>query len=131
VVIILTELFQLSLQWTSATPCTVIHLYFIIFYCTSILLSFVFYFGYLPTFFYCMIPHFSLLASVHFNPLPVQFKSLLHGQEGCIFFSGHLNLRTCQYVWVRLARQATFKFSTFWYVRAGKGLSRAGLFCSM
>jgi hypothetical protein len=32
------------------------------------------------------------------NPLPVQFKSLLHGQEGCVFFSGHLNLRTCQYV---------------------------------
>jgi hypothetical protein len=21
-----------------------------------------------------------------FNPLPVQFKSLLHGQEGCVFF---------------------------------------------
>jgi hypothetical protein len=38
------------------------------------------------------------------------------------FFSGHLNLRTCQYVWVRLARQATFKSSTFWYVMAGKGL---------
>ena len=29
-----------------------------------------------------------------FNPLPVQFKSLLHGQKGCVFFSGHLNLRT-------------------------------------
>jgi hypothetical protein len=56
------------------------------------------------------------------NPLPVQFKSPLHGQEGCVFFSGHLNLRTCQYVWVRLARPATFKSSTFWYVRAGKGL---------
>jgi hypothetical protein len=56
-----------------------------------------------------------------FNPLPVQFKSLLHGQEGCVFFSGHLNLRTCQYVRVRLARQATFKSSTFWYVRVGKG----------
>jgi hypothetical protein len=54
--------------------------------------------------------------------LPVQFKSLLHGQESCIFFCGHLNLRTCQYVWIRLARQATFKSSTFWYVRAGKGL---------
>ena len=28
------------------------------------------------------------------NPLPVQFKALLHGQKGCVFFSGHLNLRT-------------------------------------
>jgi hypothetical protein len=30
----------------------------------------------------------------YFNPLPVQFKTLLHGQKGCVFFSGHLNLRT-------------------------------------
>ena len=29
-----------------------------------------------------------------FNPLPVQFKALLHGQKGCVFFSVHLNLRT-------------------------------------
>ena len=29
-----------------------------------------------------------------FNPLPVQFKALLHGQKGRVFFSGHLNLRT-------------------------------------
>jgi len=29
-----------------------------------------------------------------FNPSPVQFKALLHGQKGCVFFSGHLNLRT-------------------------------------
>ena len=28
------------------------------------------------------------------NPLPVQFKALLHGLKGCVFFSGHLNLRT-------------------------------------
>jgi hypothetical protein len=28
------------------------------------------------------------------NPLPVLFKSLLHAQEGCVFFSGHLNLCT-------------------------------------
>ena len=28
------------------------------------------------------------------NPLPVQFKSPLPGQEGYVFFSGHLNLRT-------------------------------------
>jgi hypothetical protein len=33
-----------------------------------------------------------------FNPSPVQFKSLLPGQEGCVFFSGHLNTRTCHYV---------------------------------
>jgi hypothetical protein len=43
-----------------------------------------------------------LHAPLYFIPnltlLPVQFKSLLHGQEGCIFFSGNLNLRTCQYV---------------------------------
>jgi len=26
---------------------------------------------------------------VLFNPLPVQFKALLHGQKGCVFFSGH------------------------------------------
>ena len=30
----------------------------------------------------------------HLNPLPVQFKALPHGQKGCVFFSGHLNLRT-------------------------------------
>jgi hypothetical protein len=35
------------------------------------------------------------------NPLPVQFKSLLPGQEGCVFFSGHLNVRTCHYVLLR------------------------------
>jgi hypothetical protein len=29
---------------------------------------------------------------VVFNPLPLQFKSLLPGQEDCVFFSGHLNL---------------------------------------
>jgi hypothetical protein len=46
------------------------------------------------------------------NPLPVQFKSLLHGQEGCVFFSGHLNLRTCQCVLVHLGWQPAFKFST-------------------
>jgi hypothetical protein len=26
------------------------------------------------------------------NPLPLLFKSLLPGQEDCVFFSGHLNL---------------------------------------
>jgi hypothetical protein len=26
------------------------------------------------------------------NPLPLLFKSLLPGQEACVFFSGHLNL---------------------------------------
>jgi hypothetical protein len=60
-----------------------------------------------------------------FNPLRVQFKSLLHGQEGCVFFSvgNKIYVRMFPYVSVRLARQATFKFSTFWYVRAGKVLS--------
>jgi len=41
--------------------------------------------------------HFSPLirrATNLFNPLPVQFTALLHGQQGCVFFSGHLNLRT-------------------------------------
>jgi hypothetical protein len=57
-----------------------------------------------------------------FNPLPVQFKSQLHGQEGCVFFSGHLNLLMCQYIWVHLAWQATFKSSTFWYVGEDKGI---------
>jgi hypothetical protein len=47
-----------------------------------------------------------------FNPLPFQFKSPLHGQEGCVFFSGHLNVRKYQYVLVRLGRQAAFKSST-------------------
>ncbi len=28
------------------------------------------------------------------NPLPHLFKSLLHGQKYCVFFRGHLNLRT-------------------------------------
>jgi len=28
------------------------------------------------------------------KPLLVQFKALLHGQKGCVFFSGHLHLRT-------------------------------------
>jgi hypothetical protein len=51
-------------------------------------------------------------ANTEINPLPVQFKSLLHGQEGCVFFSGHLNVRKYQYVLVRLGQQAAFKSST-------------------
>jgi hypothetical protein len=39
-------------------------------------------------------------------------KSLLHGQEGCVFFSGHLNVCKYQYVLVRLGRQVAFKYST-------------------
>jgi hypothetical protein len=31
----------------------------------------------------------NLKSRIKFNPLLVQFKSLLHGQEGCVFFSGH------------------------------------------
>ena len=34
------------------------------------------------------------ILTININPLPVQFKALLHGQKGCVFFSGHLNLRT-------------------------------------
>jgi hypothetical protein len=45
-----------------------------------------------------VMPFCKLDLSQHFNPLPVQFKSLLPGQEGCVFFSGHLNTRTCHYV---------------------------------
>jgi hypothetical protein len=33
------------------------------------------------------------LWSVHVNPLPVQFKAVLRGQKGCVFFSGHLSWR--------------------------------------
>jgi len=29
-----------------------------------------------------------------FNPLPLLFKALLHGQKDRVFFSGHLNLCT-------------------------------------
>jgi hypothetical protein len=58
-----------------------------------------------------------------FNPLPVQFKSLLPGQEGCVFFSRHLNICTCQYALVHLGRQAAFKSSMLECVRAGKGLN--------
>jgi hypothetical protein len=57
------------------------------------------------------IIHFAYTVSV-FNPLLVHFKSLLPGQEGCVFFSGHLNLCTCQCILVRLGRQAAFKSST-------------------
>jgi hypothetical protein len=60
------------------------------------------------------------------NPLPVQFKSLLPGQEGCIFFSGYLNVRKYHYALVRLGRQAAFKSTTLSYVKAGKGLKMCG-----
>jgi hypothetical protein len=51
-------------------------------------------------------------GSKDINPLLVQFKSLLPGRERCVFFSGHLNLHTYQYVLVRLGQQAAFKSST-------------------
>jgi hypothetical protein len=47
-----------------------------------------------------------------FNPLPVQFKSLLPGQEGWVFFSGHLNVHKYHYALVRLGQQPTFKSTT-------------------
>jgi hypothetical protein len=46
------------------------------------------------------------------NPLLVQYKSLLPGQEGCIFFSGHLNVHKYHHAVVRLGRQAAFKSTT-------------------
>jgi len=43
----------------------------------------------------CMVALFLVnMVGAPFNPLLVQFKALLHGQKGCVFFSGHLNLRT-------------------------------------
>jgi hypothetical protein len=51
-------------------------------------------------------------TSYDFNPLPVQFKSLLPGQEGRVFFSGHLNIRKYHYVLLRLGRQEAFKSTT-------------------
>jgi hypothetical protein len=48
------------------------------------------------------------MENISFNPLLVQFKSLLLGQEGCFFFSGHLNVRKYHYVLVRLGWQAAF-----------------------
>jgi hypothetical protein len=56
--------------------------------------------------------HWAECQFLCFNPLPVQFKSLLPGQEGCVFFSGHLNVRKYRYVLVRLGRQVAFKPST-------------------
>jgi hypothetical protein len=41
-------------------------------------------------FFVCFNPF--MLWVLCFNPLLVLFKSLLPGQEDCVFFSGHLNL---------------------------------------
>jgi hypothetical protein len=32
------------------------------------------------------VPNFEWKFIIDLNPLPVQFKSLLHGQEGCVFF---------------------------------------------
>jgi hypothetical protein len=33
-----------------------------------------------------------ILVIYMLNPMPLLFKSLLRGQEDCVFFSGHLNL---------------------------------------
>jgi hypothetical protein len=40
---------------------------------------------------YILISH-KYTNALHINPLPLLFKSLLPGQENCVFFSGHLNL---------------------------------------
>jgi hypothetical protein len=57
----------------------------------------------------CLWPQLWSLLKVPFNPLLVQFKSLLPRQKGCVFFSGHLNVRKYHYALVRLGRQAAFK----------------------
>ena len=46
--------------------------------------------------FIVLISLVSVLNLLYFsiNPLPVQFKAVLRGQKGCVFFSGHLNLPT-------------------------------------
>ena len=47
---------------------------------------------------YLIISEFSFKGLIkswwYVNPLPVQFKAVLRGQKGCVFFSGHLNLPT-------------------------------------
>jgi hypothetical protein len=35
-----------------------------------------------------------LSVTVSFNPLPLLFKTLLHGQKDRVFSRGHLNFRT-------------------------------------
>jgi hypothetical protein len=59
-----------------------------------------------------------------FNPLPLLFKALLHGQKDHIFFSGHL-IYTLQQE--RLGRHGTFKSRALWSVKEGKGLILAGI----
>jgi hypothetical protein len=56
--------------------------------------------------------------SASVNPLPVQFKSLLPGQEGCVFFSGHLNTPTCHYVKAGRRHFNSLRFTT---LRPAKG----------
>jgi hypothetical protein len=56
--------------------------------------------------------HYHFETQTEFNPLPVQFKSLLPGQEGCVFFSGHLNVCKYHYASVHLGWQAAFKSTT-------------------
>jgi hypothetical protein len=61
-------------------------------------------------------------AKVCFNPLPLLFKALLHGQKDRIFFSRHLIyvLKQERFRAFRLAR--TFKSQALWSIRDGKGL---------
>jgi hypothetical protein len=54
-------------------------------------------------------------AGVCANALRVE--SLLPGQEGCVFSSGHLNIRTCHYALVRSGRQRV-KIPSVWHVSA-------------
>jgi hypothetical protein len=41
-----------------------------------------------------VVPGEHFVEAGKFNPLPVLFKVLLHGQEDSVFFTGHLNLHT-------------------------------------
>jgi hypothetical protein len=44
-----------------------------------------------------LLSRWLMLKSPHnINPLPLLFKSLLPGQEDCVFFSGNLNLHAKQ-----------------------------------
>jgi hypothetical protein len=58
-----------------------------------------------------------------FNPLPLLFKALLHGQEDHIFFSGHVIYILQQ---ERLGWHGTFISRALWSVKEGKGLILAG-----
>jgi hypothetical protein len=71
----------------------------------------------------CSIFYITQILKNTFNPLPLLFKALLHGQKGCVFFSGHLNVEDSKSALECLGRQGTFKSRALWSVRDGKGLN--------